>query len=201
MAELTVGDVASFTGGRLDATDPEVQKILDAALVAARRHCGWHVSPVLVDDEVVIDGPGSRILNLPTRKIVDITTIVENDQTLDLGNVRWSAGGPPGALSRPISARKTNGGWWSAWYQGIVVTMTHGYTEVEAADWRHAILSMVDQMSQVLTSGHGEADLVSKKVDDVTYRWVDPYAAAADSAVYSMGSIFGNYMLPPVEFM
>lgn len=175
--------------------------MLAAALAAARRHCGWHVSPVLVGDEVVIDGPGSRILNLPTRKVVDITAITENDQPLNVASVRWAAGGPPGALARPISARKTSGGYWSTWYQGITVTMSHGYTEVEAADWRWGILSMVDQMGQLLTSGRGEPDLLSKKVDDVTYRWVDPYAAAADSSMYSVASIFGNFTLPHVEFM
>lgn len=201
MPDLTVNDVALFTKGRLSAADGEVQKLLDAALLAARRHCGWHVSPVMVGDEVVVDGPGSRILNLPTRKIVEMIDITENERPLDLGNIRWSAGGPPGALSRPVSVRKNSGGFWSTWYQGITVTMSHGYTEAEAADWRYGVLSMVDQMGQVLTSGHGEADLLSKKVDDVTYRWVDPYAAAADSAVYSQTSIFANFALPPVEFM
>lgn len=201
MPELSPTDVASFTGGRLAADDPEVQKMLNAALAAARRHCGWHVSPVLTDDPVVIDGPGSRILNLPTRKVLDITSITEDDTVLDVTGVRWSAGGPPGALARPTSARKKSNGWWSCNYQGIEVVMTHGYTEAEAADWRYAVLSMVDQMGQLLTSGRGEGDLLSKKVDDVTYRWADPYATAADSAIYSVGSVLCNFELPHVEFM
>lgn len=201
MPELTVDDVESFTGGRLSASDPEVAKMLAAALGAARRHCGWHVSPVIVDDAVTIDGPGSRILNLPTRKLVEMTSITEGTVLVPLDKVRWSAGGPPSALSRPVSVRKNSSGWWSHLYQDIVVVMTHGYTEEEAADWRYAVLSMVDEMSTLQTSGRGEPDLLSKKVDDVTYRWADPYASAAESALYSQGSTFGDYALPVLEFM
>ena len=79
--------------------------------------------------------------------------------------------------------------------------MTHGYDDDEAADWRYAVLSMVDQIGQTLVSGHGEMDLVSKKVDDVTYRWADPYATAAESALYSVNNIFEGYCLPHVEFL
>jgi hypothetical protein len=60
---------------------------------------------------------------------------------------------------------------------------------------------MVNQMGIALVSGHGEEDVVSKKVDDVTYRWIDPYSAAADTAVYSVASIFCNYELPRLEFL
>lgn len=175
--------------------------MLAAALVAARRLCGWHVNPIIEDDTVIIDGPGSRILNLPTRKIVELTSITEDDTVVALDSVRWSAGGPPGALSRPISVRKRSNGWWTDQYQCIEVVMTHGYTDVEAADWRYAVLSMIDEMATLQTSGRGEPDLLSKKVDDVTYRWADPYASAAESAAYSQASVFGNYKLPVLEFM
>jgi hypothetical protein len=201
MPELTADDVESFTGGRLTADDEEVQRMLAAALGAARRHCGWHVNPVVADDSVTLDGPGSRILNLPTRKLVDLTSLVEDGRVVPLDAIGWSAGGPPGALSRPISVRKKSGGWWKAYYQCITVVMTHGYTDDEAADWRYAVLSMVDQMGQLQVSGRGEGDLLSKKVDDVTYRWADPYAAAAESSLYSVNSLLCTYALPPLEFM
>lgn len=201
MPELSVDDVEDFTSGRLDATDPEVAKLLAAALNSARRHCGWHVNPVVEDDAVTLDGPGSRILTLPTRKLVELTSITEDGTAVDLSTVRWSAGGPPGISERPVSVRKKSNGWWLPHYQCIDVVMTHGYDDDDAADWRYAVLSMVDQMSQVLVSGRGEPDLVSKKVDDVTYRWVDPYAAMGDSAVYSVSNILCNFALPHVEFL
>lgn len=201
MAELDVTDVDSFTGGRLSASDPEVERLLHAALRAARRYCGWYVNPVVTGDAVTLDGPGSRILNLPTRKVIDLTSLTENDTAVDLNSIRWSAGGPPGILERPVSVRKNSHGWWTSCYQSIAVVMTHGYDDDEAADWRYAVLSMIDQMGQVLVSGRGELDLVSKKVDDVTYRWGDPYASAAESALHSVNNIFEGYCLPHLEFL
>jgi hypothetical protein len=201
MPELDTSDVESFSGGRLLASDPEVERMLNAALRTARRYCGWPVNPVVTGDEVTLDGPCSRILNLPTRRLLELTGLTEDDVVVDLSTVRWSAGGPPGILERPVSVRKKANGWWSGDYQGITVVMTHGYTDAEAADWRYAVLSMVDQMGQTLVAGRGELDMVSKKVDDVTYRWADPYAAAAESALHSVNSIFEGYCLPRVEFL
>lgn len=201
MAELEPADVESFTNGRLSAADDEVQKMLDAALARARRHCGWSVSPVVTNFTAVLDGPGSRILSLPTRKIVELTSIDEDGTDRPLDTLRWSAGGPPGIQESPVRVRKRSGAFWSDEYQTITVVMDHGYTEEEAADWRYAVLSMVNQMGLTLVSGQGEMDVVSKKVDDVTYRWIDPYSAAADTALYSVGNILCGYELPRLEFL
>jgi LPS sulfotransferase NodH len=77
--------------------------------------------------------------------------------------------------------------------------MTHGYLEAEAADWRYAVLSMVDQIGQVQRLG--SPDIVSKKVDDVTYHWADRYSSAAEASLYSFMSVFDGYRLRPLEFM
>lgn len=201
MPELNADDVESFTKGRLKANDPETEKLLAAALNAARQHCGWHVNPIRIDDALTLDGPGSRILMLPTRRVVALTSITEDGVFIDPSSVGWSAGGPPGALSRPVGVRKRSNGWWTSFYQSIEVVLTHGYDDTEAADWRYAVLSMVDQMGQAQLSGRGELELVAKKVDDVTYRWADPYAALADQALASVKNVMCNYTLPPVEFL
>ncbi len=201
MAELSALDVENYTNGRLRSDDPEVARMLDAALVTARRYCGWAVTPVIVDNAVTLDGPGSRILMLPTRKLVRLTSISENGTPLSLASVSATPGGPPGITSRPAAVRKASRGWWGHTYQSIDVVMTHGYTEAEAADWRYAVLSMVDEMGQIQMSGTSELDIVSKKVDDVTYRWADRYANAAETALYSYTGVFGGYQLPPVEFL
>lgn len=204
MSELSAVDVEDFTSGRLGSDDPEVERMVDAALVTARRYCGWAVTPVIVDDAVTLDGPGSRILTLPTRKLVTLTSISENGTPLSLSSLSVTPGGGPGATSRPAAVRKdTSGrsGWWGDRYQSIDVVMTHGYSEAEAADWRYAVLSMVDEMAQVQMSGTSERDIVSKKVDDVTYHWADRYANAAESALYSCTRIFDGYRLPSVDFM
>lgn len=138
---------------------------------------------------------------LPTRKLVALTSISEKGAPLSLASVSAQPGGPPGITSRPAAVRKTSGGWWGREYQSIDVVMTHGYTEVEAADWRYGVLSMVDEMGQMQMSGTSELDIVSKKVDDVTYRWADRYSNAAETALYSFTSTFDAYQLPPVEFL
>jgi hypothetical protein len=204
MAELTADDVETFTGGRLLASDQTTIDMLNAALVTARRYVGWHVSPVVSNQTVVLDGPDSRILMLPTRKLNTLTSITENGTSLTLSTLSWSAGGPPGWLESPVRVRKNSGGWWTGKYRGISVVMSHGYTEAEAADWRRAVLLMVDRMSLVTVSGTGGMDesmLIRKTVDDVTYGWASPFAQAAEDAMYSFESIFCDYSLPRVEFV
>jgi hypothetical protein len=114
--------------------------------------------------------------------------------------LRWSAGGPPGGRGRPVGVRKRSDGWWSCHYQAITVVMDHGYTEVEAADWRYAVLSMVNQMAMV-SSGVSDDMLIRKTVDDVTYGFASPFSAVAEEAVGSVSRILCDFELPPVEYM
>ena len=203
MAELTAADVSTFTGGRLanDGGSGEVTRMLNAALTVARSQVGWHVSPVRTGDVVVLDGPGSSILDLPTLKLVTLTSVVEDGVTLDVTKIKASAN-PTSSEPLPVRLRKTTSPyWWSCNYQAVAVTMTHGYTETEAADWRQAILTMVDQMSRLPTgsSGRSDADLSVKKVDDVQYEW-GAYTAMAEQVLFSVESILCGYELAPVYF-
>lgn len=197
MGELTTSDVETFTGGRLIDGDEEVQRMLAAALVAARRYCGWHVSPVRLADTVVIDGPNSRILELPTRKLLQLVSVTESGVLRPLDSLRVSAAGP---RNRPAMVRKRSGGYWSGEYSDITVVMDHGFTEAEAADWRYAVLSMVDQIGSMHIGGGSEADLVSKKVDDVTYTW-GRYGAMAEESLMSVSSVLSDFTLPTLEFL
>ena len=145
MAELTPTDVETYTQGRLHRDDSETARMLTAALAAARRYCGWHVSPVKAGEVLTLDGPRGRVLDLPTRKLLDLTSITEDGRDLDVdGALNWSENG---------SVRKRSGGRWSGCYRSIVATITHGYTEEEAADWRQAVLSSIDQVSQTIGGG------------------------------------------------
>lgn len=189
MAELSTDDVVAFTGGRL-ADDDETQRLLDTALVVARRYCGWHVSPVRTDDEIIMDGPGGTELFPPTRNIVELTEVINDGTPLEVGS---SAAIPEVVVpaSAPWKIVRL-AGTWSTQYSGIEITMSHGFTEVEAADWRQAILSMVDQMGS--SSGRSDADLVGKQVDNVIYRWVP----LAEEALFAVKPILDNYELRPV---
>lgn len=195
MAELTAADVEAYTKGRLQASDPEVQRMLNAALAAARGYCGWHVSPLKTGDVQALDGTGKPRLHLRTLKVVAVTAVTEDDVSIDPADVVVSKV-VPGRL------RKKNRSCWSCRDDAIEVTMNHGFTEAEAADWRQAILSMVDQMSLMPVSGEtgrSDADLVRKRVDDVEYQWSDgKYAALAEQVLFSVNSILDRYRILPV---
>ena len=198
MGELTSVDVVNFTRGLLQAADNEVVQMLDAALTVARRHAGWHVTPVLENQQIVVDGPGSRILWLPTRRLIDVSSVSENGTALTLSTLNWSTGG-----DRHVAMRKRSGAFWSDQYGAIEMTITHGFTEVEASDWRRAILSMVDQMSLVPVAGVSGASnfgMRSKQVDDVVYRW-DSYVSLAEEVVFSVENILSKFSLPTMEFI
>lgn len=200
MPELSPSDVEAYTSGRLRAVDPEVIRMLAAALSVARREAGWHVSPMKTET-MTLDGPGSRVLWLPTLKVTTKPTIVEDGVTLDVATYAASAGDGPG-LPRRVALRKTSRGWWTDTYGGISVTMTHGFSETEAADWRQMILSLVDQMSLVPVSGGtgvSEFGLTGKRIDDVDYRY-NAYAAMAEEVIFSVCNILDDYRLPSVEY-
>lgn len=167
MAELAAADLAAFTGNRLAAADTATATVLTAALAAARRYCGWSVSPVATDVEVTVDGPGGYVLPLPTRNLISVSEVVENGVELDVANLDISR--VKGTVEKYPRAR------WTSRAGGVAVTMTHGYTEAEAADWRRAVLRLADLMS-LDTSASGLRDdpnLVRKRVDDVEYQWAE----------------------------
>lgn len=192
MPEISVADVVNFTKGRLtdDGPDGETQRMLNAALVVARRHAGWHVSPVKFDDPVSMDGPGGAELQPPTRKIINVSAATDGGVDV-LPDVVIPAQMPWKIVRK--------GGCWSRDLAAITVVIDHGYTESEAADWRQAILMMVDQMSLLPVSastGRSDADLSRKRIDDVEYQWSDGSSIAlAEKAIISVEGILDGYRL------
>jgi len=202
MADLRGEDVTNFTNGRLDGEDAEVKRMLAAALQVARVHCGWHVSPVKVDT-FTVDGPDSRILFLPTMKITELTSVTEDSTDLDTDDIAISAGSGP-MWRRRVSLRKRNGGWWTDQYSGLEIVMSHGFTEIEAADWRQGVLSMVDQMSLIpiqAATGVSTFGQTTLRVDDVQIGYGNPYAAMAEEILFSVNSLLCGFQLPPLEYL
>lgn len=191
MAELAPNDVAAFTRSRLPA-DAGTQLLIDAALAAARRYCGWHVSPVRTGDVVEVDGPGhtSAVLSLPTLHLLDVTDIVEDGVDVNVArDVYWSRTGN-------VYKR----GWARGWTPGpVVVTITHGYTEAEAADWRRAVLRLVDQMSlepfEAGTRPSSDVVRVREKVDDVETEIQYGATLIADSD--RLSALFAQFRILP----
>ena len=131
---LDVSTVQAFTQGRLDQDDAETDRQLDAAVAAARAYCGWHVTPVLVDQEVTLDGPGTHLLVLPTLKLTELSEVNEDEVEIELTDLNWSVRG---------LIQKKSGHWWSQDFGSIVVIFSHGYTSANAVDFESAIFSAI----------------------------------------------------------
>jgi hypothetical protein len=136
MPALTPTDVENYTQGRLNRDDPETARLLAAASRGARRRCGWHVTPVIVDHVVVINGPGSGLLVLPTLRLGALTEVTEDGVTVPIAELDIS---PEGMVE------KKSGQWWTRRLGGITVKMTHGFEAAE--DFDAAVLSLIDRMS------------------------------------------------------
>lgn len=131
---LDVVAVQSFTQGRLNQDDPETQRQLDAALAAARSYCGWHVSPVIEDVELTLDGTGDRLLVLPTLKLTELSEVSEDGVEIDLEELHWSARG---------LIAKRGGTYWSSLFGSITVIFSHGYSS--APDFESVVLGAIDR--------------------------------------------------------
>lgn len=180
MPELAPSDLPASVRG-LFATDDEAQDAIDAVLVSARRYCGWPVSPVVTDAEVVLDGPGGRVLSVPTLNLVALSAVDED-------GTQWA----PADLraSRLGLVCKRSGGCWTSAYGAVKVTMTHGFTEAEAADWRRAVVKLVGQREQ---SSRDSGDLKRKKIDDVEYEWFEG-VVSVDS---ELSALFAPFRILP----
>ena len=184
MAELTAAHVAEFTGGRL-ADDEQTEDLLAAALAAARRYCGWHVCPVRFGDVVTVDGPGGRVLSLPTLNLITLSSAVESGAAVDVSLLDVSR--------RKGTVEKYPTGCWTSRKGGVTVTMTHGFTEAEAADWRRAVLRLVDAMSYETVTTRDDPALVRKKVDNVEYQWAEGLISGDER----LRALFSSYRILP----
>lgn len=181
MAELTTDDYDSFVG---PVGDTEKQAALDSVLAAARRYCGWHVSPVETGVELTLDGPGGLYLFLPTKKVVELTSVVENGVTLSIGTDVVMSAQTPGMLVR-------KGARWTRDYSSIVVTFDHGYTEAEAADWRRAVLTLTQMW--LTTYLREDPGVKRKKIDDVEYEWFETTV----STTSELAALFAQFRIHP----
>ena len=131
---LDVVTLEQFTRGRLDRDDDESQRQLDAALAAARRYCGWHVTPVLTSTAITVDGPGQKFLVLPTLNLTAVSAVVENGVSLNVATLGWSVRG---------LVVKTDNTFWAEGFSNITATVSHGYAVAD--DFESVIFSAVDR--------------------------------------------------------
>lgn len=129
-----------------------------AALAAARRYCGWPVTPPEEGVTVTVDGPGGPVLSLPSLYVTAVSAVVEDDVELDVADLLVSSTGV---------VRKRSGACWTSAYAGVVVTMTHGFAAAPDFD------AAVEQAAAALEAAAGRDDpaLKREKVVDVEYEW------------------------------
>jgi hypothetical protein len=186
MPELTATDLQTYTSGRLSASDAGTTDLVNAALDSARRYCGWSVSPVTVCT-ITVDGPGGRALSLPTMNLITLTSVTEHGVTLDVTKLDVSR--------RKGTVTKHQCGHWSHRDGAITVTMTHGFNETEAADWRRAVLRLAN-LSSLEPTGDAERDspeMKRRQVGDVDYQWYDKLITTDDR----LASMFSQYRILP----
>ena len=111
--------MAERTDGVIAEDHPFLDYALDVATRMIRDHCGWVVGPVTTDT-LHLDGPGSRLLVLPTLRIVEVTAVRQDDVPLDMATVRVSRGSGMLRTSSPLSDE----------FGAIEVDLRHGYDVV-----------------------------------------------------------------------
>ena len=198
-ADIAVADVQSYTNGQIPSSNPETQNMLTAALTAARRDVRWHVAPIMYGETIALDGTGTNQLRLPTSgswsNTIKIHSISSDGNPVDpVADVTLD--------SESGNLLILNTGCWSNAYNGVVITMDHGfpedattaaaitgYTGSIADDWRQAILSLVTNIAQIALVGRSDYELDSKQIDDVVYRW------SANPALGAVEPILAKYRL------
>lgn len=160
MAELSHSDLSAAVLARF-ADNAAAQAAIDTALVAARRFCGWHVSPSK-SETITVDGPGGRVLSLPTLNLTAVASVSELAAAVDVSTLdrsQWK-----GTLTKQF-------GCWTGRDGAIEATITHGFAEADALDWRRAVINLVGDWSE--SSTRDGSDMKRKKVDDVEYEWFE----------------------------
>lgn len=188
MAELAPSDLDSYTSGRLAASNAQTAMWLSSALVAARRFCNWYVCPVQTNVSLTVDGPGGRVLSLPTLNLISVSAVTEVGQSLDVTKLDVSK--DKGTIV------KYPCGHWTNRDGAITVTITHGFSETEAADWRRGVLQLADLMSLDAYGANPIRDdgkMILKRVDDVQYAWSEKIISTNDQLV----ALLSSYQILP----
>jgi hypothetical protein len=110
------GDLAAFPGA------PYADSIVRSAEASVRRDCGnWHIAPEF-RETVVVECDNPCWLVLPTRRVVTLHTVTEDDTSTAITGVRVREGG---TLLPPVGGPRFVVGYTYS------IDMTHGYAAAE----------------------------------------------------------------------
>jgi hypothetical protein len=98
-------------------TDLEV----DMAVATLRADVGWHIAP---EEESTVEldvTPGDPVLRLPTRRLVSVEEVRDNDTDAVIEASRYR-------VSRERGRIRRKSGCWPSGYARVAVDFTHGHT-------------------------------------------------------------------------
>jgi hypothetical protein len=113
---VTAEEFSAWTGGKIAANDPRVEPLLRGASAGLRRWAGWHIAPVL-EETLTGDGPGGRLLILPTGRLLSVVSVDNAGETVDSSTVDASKSG----------MLELQAGVWSARFGSVSVRVRHGW--------------------------------------------------------------------------
>ncbi|ALY08855.1 head-to-tail adaptor [Arthrobacter phage Galaxy] len=120
---VTPEEFSAWTNGKIAANDPRVEPLLRGASAGVRRYCGWHIAPVL-EETLDGDGPGGRLLILPTGRLLKLLTVDNGGEAVD-----------PAAVDKSKSGMlELRAGAWSSRLGSVSVRVRHGYDVADVAD-------------------------------------------------------------------
>ncbi len=107
-----------YTGGPFSA------RAIASASTSVRNDCRWHVAPV-ISETVTVDGCLSRLLLLPTLRLVSVSAV----RVLDDSGTTWMPVTGWRVANAGMLYRATG---WDFGPAGVQVDMTHGYAQTPA---------------------------------------------------------------------
>lgn len=118
---VTPLSLVADSGGQLKASDPRLQAACEAASAAVRRYCRWHVAP-LIEDTILIDGNGGKVLQVPSMRVVDVLSVKIEGVEVPSSHYAWSEAGL-------IELHGKLGQWkhFPRRYRSVEVTLQHGF--------------------------------------------------------------------------
>lgn len=119
MSLATIADLEAVLHRDIDDEDTYALAALDQATAVVENYLGQPVE-LVEDDEVILDGSGTKVLLLPAFPVTEVTSVIVDEETLTEGtDYEWSA---TGELRRK--------GTWPAALRSVEVTYSHGYATV-----------------------------------------------------------------------
>lgn len=119
MSLATIADLEAVLHRDIDDADTFALAALEQASAVVENYLGQPVE-LVEDDEIILDGSGTKVLLLPVFPVTEVTSVIVDEETLvEVDDYEWSV---TGELRRK--------GTWPAALRSVEVTYSHGYATV-----------------------------------------------------------------------